>query len=115
MHKEKHDATHMSFQNIHREKMMRRDDEKGPCKHKAKHISNIKVVRIYGERERAKEWSCMHAEHGWCEKSMVREKKERRIWTHAYVQEYHMGYHVRNISRGVPSPSSQLNQSSHLQ
>ena len=51
MHKEKHDATHMSFQNIHREKMMRRDDEKGPCKHKAKHISNIKVVRIYGERE----------------------------------------------------------------
>ena len=46
MHKEKHAATHMSCQNIQRE-----NDEKGPCKHKAKYISNIKVVRIYGERE----------------------------------------------------------------
>ena len=50
MHK-KHAATHMSCQNIQREKMMRKDDEKGPCKHKAKHISNIKVIRIYVERE----------------------------------------------------------------
>ena len=37
----------------------RENDEKGPCKHKAKHISNIKVIRIYGERELRKGHACM--------------------------------------------------------
>ena len=53
--------------------MMRRDDEKGPCKHKAKHISNIKVVRIYGERERKLRNG--HACITWLE----REKEEKNI------------------------------------
>ena len=49
---------------------------KHSCMHKAKHAANIGVVRIYGEREKAKEWSCMHTEHGWCEKYMERKRRE---------------------------------------
>ena len=30
------------------------------------------------EREKAKEWSCMHTKHGWCEKYMEREKKKKK-------------------------------------
>jgi len=32
---------------------------KHSCMHKAKHAANIGVVRIYGEREKDKEQSCM--------------------------------------------------------
>ena len=78
MHKEKHAATHMSCQNIQREKMMRRDR----ASIKQKYISNIKVVRIYGEREKAKEWSCMH--------NMVGERKRR--------EEYRRMHTCRNIT-----------------
>jgi hypothetical protein len=84
MHKEKHAATHMSCQNIQRE-----NDEKGPCKHKAKYISNIKVVRIYGERKLRNGHTCIQNMVGV--RNIWREKKKRRIWTHAYMQEYHMG------------------------
>ena len=31
------------------------------------------------ERESAKEWPCMHAEHGWCEKYMEKEKEEKHM------------------------------------
>ena len=31
------------------------------------------------EREKAKEWSCMHAKYGWCEKYMEREKEEKNM------------------------------------
>ena len=36
------------------------------------------------EREKAKEWSCMHAKYGWCEKYMEREKEEKNMDTHIF-------------------------------
>ena len=89
MHKEKLAATHMCCQNILREKMMRRDD----ARIKAKHVANIKVVRIYGERERARALRSGHAymQNMAAVRNIWRKKKKRSIWTHAYMQEYHMG------------------------
>ena len=41
------------------------------------------------EREKAKEGSCMHAEHGWCEKYMEREKEEKHIDAYIHAEISH--------------------------
>ena len=57
----------------------RENDEKGPCKHKSKQLSEY----MEREREKTKEWPCMHAEHEWCEKYMERKKEEKHM--NAYI------------------------------
>ena len=78
MHKEKHAATHEFSEYTERE-----NDEKGPCKHNAKQLSE------YMEREKTKEWSCMQAEHKWCEKYMEREKEEKHIDAYIHAEISH--------------------------
>ena len=80
MHKQKHAATHEFSEYTERE-----NDEKGPCKHKAKQLSE------YMERERKPRsgHACMQNMSGV--RNIWREKKKKSIWMHTYMQKYHMG------------------------
>ena len=42
-------------------------------------IKQSSCQNIWREREKTKEWPCMHAEHEWCEKYMEREKEEKHM------------------------------------